>query len=390
MPNCSPTRAAVLTGRYGRRTGVGTIMARAREEELGLDERTLAEALGEVGAGSYSSAAIGKWHLSTFLSPSGSAHPLLQGFDHYTGALLNLRDEEDYFGWNQVMPDGSTAAQAGYITTREVDDALALLKKLPEPWFVYLAFHAPHIPVHVPPSHLHSRSLTNRSSRRDKHDAAVEAMDSEIGRLLKGMDAKLLNRTNVIFFGDNGTMRGAALPNADPDRSKGSLYEGGIRVPLIVRGPAVAVANSESGALVHAVDLFPTLLELSGLSTGAGDNAHGSNNAELNSLTLDGLSLVAILGDPTHKVRDFLYTESFEPNGVGPFTEDGVVMRGERYKLMRLNGRDHLFDLNGGGDDGEDLLTEGRLAQSATVEVSNAYRQLKSALESQMRSFGNE
>jgi arylsulfatase B len=243
-PVCSPTRAALLTGRYARRTGLGAIVGWTDTTELALEEVTLAEFLDE-GPFDYSTAAIGKWHLSGPQTPNAFDHPNLQGFDSFAGTIHNLyfedesqeekRDGEpsDYFHYDRVV-DGVLTRSDRYATRQQTDDALEAIHTLEEPWFVYLAYNAAHSPFQAPPG----SELGPRASDVQRYDATIEEMDTQIGRLLDGLESKR-QRTIVIFLADNGTPKEVVTAPYLPKHAKATLYEGGTNVPLIVAGPGV-------------------------------------------------------------------------------------------------------------------------------------------------------
>jgi len=155
----------------------------------------------------------------------------------------------------------------------------------------------------------------------------IEAMDAEFGRVLQAVES-VAPSSYVIFIGDNGTARQIVQAPFDPQRSKGSAYEGGLNVPLIIRGPGVA--HAESAGLVSSVDLFATVSELAGTPFGA----------------LDSVSLVPYFSKPAAQLREYVYAEVFEPNGFGPYTRHDRGVRDARYKLVRkLNEADELYDL---------------------------------------------
>jgi arylsulfatase A-like enzyme len=367
-PTCSPTRAGILTGRGGARTLLGTpIREYLPEFSLLQSELTLAEVLRDLAPSPIPSAAIGKWHLGS--TANGDAlHPNLQGFGHFAGTLGNLRFGDDYFQHAKVV-DGVQSTSTTYATTEQVDDALASIGAMSEPWFVYLAFNAPHAPFHAPPPGLHSYVLSGNPDEEPKlhYRAAVEAMDTEIGRLLATMDPGVRSRTTVIFVGDNGSPAEAVVAPSDPNRVKGTLYEGGVRVPLIVAGPGVRAPGRECQALVSTVDLFPTVAELAGV-----DPQQLSARAP----EFDGRSLRPYLVRPNHApMRQYVVAERFVPNGPGPYIATGWMIRDARWKLIERPGHsDLLFDMEGAGEDVE------LLAAGASLDALIAYARLRVAL----------
>ncbi|MEE8468333.1 MAG: sulfatase-like hydrolase/transferase, partial [Planctomycetota bacterium] len=239
-PFCSATRATLITGRYGFRTGIGAAL-RDGDAGLGAEEWTLPRVLRAATDGTTYTAAIGKWHLGA--GDGDLEHPRRSGFEHYAGCLNNLRSQSPraYYQWTKVV-DGEPRKVEGYLTTDTTDDALRAIEAAGErPWFVYLAYHAAHNPLHEPPAGLFERELegTAFTHPAEFHKAMVEALDHELGRLLREMDPEVLARTTLLVVGDNGTQGVANEPPWDRQRGKGTLFEGGIHVPLIVAGAGV-------------------------------------------------------------------------------------------------------------------------------------------------------
>jgi arylsulfatase B len=361
-PSCSPTRASLLTGRYPRRSGLGEVVqVRFSDYQLRLDEVLLPEVLGH-SSFDYTSVALGKWHLAGFGSESGMRHPLDQGFSHHAGSFGNpgsasqLPEEElGYEYWEKVV-DGEAAFTRVYMTTDTVDDAIAQVAALPEPWFLYVALNAPHDPFHLPPEHLHGFDLDESSPPPLRYAAMVEAMDTELGRLLDSIDPAVFERTTVVFAGDNGTHEQAIRPPWDAVRSKTTLFEGGVNVPLVVSGPLVSAPGSECGALVHVADLFATVAEIGGVRVQPPGLVEPVRDVD--ALDTDGLSLLPFLADPGHpSLRRYAWTEKFADNGFGPYRVDGRTVQDAEYKLVTYQGGDSELYAVGGGtwDEGEPL-----------------------------------
>lgn len=343
-PVCSSTRATIFTGDYGFRTKIGTyINPFADAHALALEERTIPEALALNSGGAVRTALLGKWHLGGV--EDGYLHPNDSGFEHYAGSPNNLLEGQSYFEWTKVT-DGFAQPRYGYATTDLVDDAIGLIASYgSEPWFVVASFHAPHTPLHAPPDHLHDYDLSGDPLEHPVtfQKAMIQAMDAEIGRMLDSIEPAVLAKTTVIFVGDNGTEGLATEYPLGPGRAKGSLYEGGIRVPLIVSGYGVtATPGSECAALVNTTDLFETVLELM-----------GEQNEGFASSDLPGhsVSFVPYLSDPAQpSLRSFAFAEIFTPNYVSTRLSTRRAIRDSRYKLVRrkLIGQaqvDQLYDL---------------------------------------------
>ena len=246
-PVCSSTRATILTGRYSFRTGVGDIV----DTTWGLrqSEVTLPEALDYQNAG-YTHAAIGKWHLAMD-SVGNALSPNLAGFSYFAGTITNV-GPNGYFNWIQTE-NGTKFATSGYVTTRQAQDAIDWIATAPEPWFCYVAFQSAHAPFHAPPAGLYTVDLSMAGSPaadpRPYYKAMIEAMDFEIGRIIQGLGSALAN-TTILFLGDNGTPTAVTAPPFLPSHAKGTLYQGGIQVPLIVSGAGVAAAGDHNLRLI--------------------------------------------------------------------------------------------------------------------------------------------
>ena len=310
-PLCSPTRALIQTGRYAFRTGVGFVVS-PTGAALESSELTLPEMLDLGTSQTYAHAAFGKWHLGNGMN-GGIVAPNQAGYSHFSGTMTSIAAPDTYFDWRQVV-DGVEARQTRYETEVVVDETLSWIGAQTGPWFCYLAFNLPHDPFHRPPDTLHTVDFTNvnpdpKMEPRPYYRAMVEAMDHEIGRLLAGIDPVVLAQTTVIFLGDNGTPKEVVVPPQQTSHAKGSVYEGGVHVPLIVSGPLVQMPGSQCDALVHAVDLYGTVAEIAGVDLAA--QAPG--------ITFDTLSLVPYFADPARvPLRDVLYAEVFYPNGGPP------------------------------------------------------------------------
>lgn len=370
---CSPARACIQTGRFSFRTGVGNFVRPDSETPaLPLSEYTLPEVLDLGTGGLYSHAAIGKWHLGN-LTVGAEMAPNLAGYSYFAGTLGNLRHGDDYYAWNRVE-NGVEQFVTRYVTAQEVDDALAWIESVPEPWFCYLAFHAPHSPLHVPPAELGPIFVDSRDNRA-MYKAMITAMDSEIGRLLEELGERRV-RTTVIFVGDNGTPRGVLPPSTPEYQAKFTLYEGGVRVPLIVSADWIEQPGRTVVDSVHAVDLFATVAEIAGASL---DELPPE-------VEIDSVSLVPyLLKLSAQPARTFNFSERFIPNGGGPeFGFLCAAVRDDRYKLIAsdrypFHDGTTFYDLWADPDEAVDLLggppLEPQVAQRF-MTLANALRDL--------------
>ncbi len=349
-PYCSPTRAGLFTGRYASRTGVGSPLNTGAPGPS-LDELGLPQILGEADLG-YATGAFGKWHLGD--ADNGLAnHPNLMGFDQYAGAINGHL--EDFYEWSRVE-NGVEATVTDYATTRTVDDALDWIEEQEGPWFAYVSFHAPHTPLHLPPADLHSYDdLTGESDDIDDrpdeyYQAMLESVDTEIGRLLASMDDVTRAHTVIIYMGDNGTEARVNQGTYLPGKAKGSLYQGGVQVPLIIAGPGLLTGGKRIRHPVNTLDLFATIIEL------AGGRVSASVPAET---TIDSISLLPYLYDPRAKrQRATVVSEVFG----GPIRDEnaGQTVSDGRYKLVRkLTGTEYFYDLDGDSSESTNLLVTG-------------------------------
>lgn len=330
-PNCSPTRAALLTGRHPFRTGIGSPLG-LLGIGLSIEENTIPKMLGP----EWASIALGKWHLGS--NNQGPLHALQCGFDIHSGSVNNIGN---YSLWQKSV-NGESSVTDTYATTDTTNDAIRVIRGAGEPWFLWVAFNAPHKPFHAPPDHLHDFDLSGdpEASPVQHYKAMMQALDHEIGRLLNEVD---FERTTVIFLGDNGTVGAAVSPPHDPTKAKNTVFEGGVNVPLIVAGPRVTRGNQECTALVQTTDLFATVAEVAGRANTAVDS-------------VSFLPYLAQPGRPT--IRPTVFAEQFWLNGFGPYIIHRRAIRDLRYKLMvsPLTGIEKLYDLVADPFETSDLL----------------------------------
>lgn len=257
--SCSPTRGSMMTGRYSFRTGV--LSPNSGYHDLQLNDYTLPEALLDSGVISNRLAQIGKWHLGNV----ADAPNVEGGWPHFSGALGGGLGQS-YYDWPKVV-NGVSSNSTVYATTDNVNDAVGWIEDQgTNSWFCWLAFNAPHTPLHRPPNDLHHKS--GSLNARGKYEAMVEAMDTEMARLLMNVD---LSVTTVIFMGDNGTPGNVLQPPFAAGHGKGSIYDGGIRVPLLVYGAAISngLEGTSYDGVIHSVDMYSTILDLFGVEASA-------------------------------------------------------------------------------------------------------------------------
>jgi arylsulfatase A-like enzyme len=367
-PLCAPSRATIFTGRYGFRTGLGTNPNGAPElPELSWAEFILPEAFKARPALGYVLAHIGKWHVSR-----GDADPNLHGWPYFAGGDPWRPGNPSYFSWTKHV-NATSATSTTYVTTDQVNEALGVIGRARaqgRPYFVEVAFNAPHEPYHKPPNHLHSRDALPRyqpgMDRRPYFEAMVEALDTEIGRLLGGVD---LATTTVIFVGDNGTAGAVVKPPYPAGKAKGTVYQGGVGVPLLVAGAGVVSPGRMVAQRVNAVDLYPTILELAGIDPAA---------VVPGGTKLDGVSLLPYVRNVAHpSPRGWAYAELFRPVYNQGYQR---AIRNAGYKLIeRASGSREFYGL--GADPFETTNLLGRtLTETQRTNLTDLDRQLDALL----------
>ena len=250
-PVCSPTRAALLTGQMPRRFGIVNPL-NGQDRGVPAGEVTLPSVLHDAG---YTTALVGKWHLGTASSPQKA------GFDHFYGFLSSGTDYFKHTAKNGRLDwqrDGKSVEEEGYSTYLLADEAVRQIKArdAKKPFYIQLCFNAPHDPLAAPAELVEKRGL---------YKAVVEAMDIGIGRVLDAVDAeKLRENTLVVFLSDNGAGGAEGGSNAPMRGGKGSVYEGGIHVPAVVRWTGKIAAGAHLAQPMSVQDLLPTLAEVAG------------------------------------------------------------------------------------------------------------------------------
>jgi arylsulfatase A-like enzyme len=278
QPMCTPSRAALMTGRYPHRYGLQTgVIPSAGTYGLATDEWLLPQTLKEAG---YTTAIVGKWHLG---HAQREYWPRQRGFDSQYGPLLG---EIDYFthaahGVRDWFRDNQPVAETGYVTTLLGTEAVKLIERHdPQtPLFLYLTFTAPHAPYQAPQPYLDQYKAITDPNRR-AYAAMVTAMDDEIGRVLAALEKRTMrDNTLIIFQSDNGgprsakftgevdTSKGAIPADNGPYRDgKATLYEGGTRVVALANWPGHIKPGTVVDQPIHMVDMYPTLARLAGAS----------------------------------------------------------------------------------------------------------------------------
>jgi uncharacterized sulfatase len=298
---CSPTRAAFLSGQYGARTGVFKVLnekepsfapmrSAEAKDAMGPETATLASAMRKAG---YMTGISGKWHIA------------------HNYAVAALRKREGYFdsyGFDFAGPANGNEHHEDKTVTAITDDIIGFIESnRSKPWFAFVSHFSPHTKLEAPEALIakhvargFKRSANDEGSSTERpianYLAMLEHLDNEVGRLLAKLDElKLSDNTLVIFTSDNGGLS-RVTNNAPLREGKGSPYEGGIRVPLIMRWPAKVKAGSECDAPVHTVDFYPTFIKVaSALAESKSPDAAAAKPRSEPAATLDGESLLPLL-----------------------------------------------------------------------------------------------
>ncbi|MBT8037655.1 MAG: sulfatase-like hydrolase/transferase [Verrucomicrobiae bacterium] len=327
QPTCSPTRATILTGRQPWQHDVGVP---EKAESFSSSEITLPEIFTTMEA-PHKMLTVGKWHLGGGDDGFSTRGGWPEFYGITGGAVQN------YSNWNKNS-NGTSATSLVYTTTDQVNEATSFIQSQAAtgtPWFTWVAFNAPHDPFHAPPADLapaggYSTIGATESTDSHYYRTMLEALDTEIGRLLASVDPA---QTHIIIIGDNGTPGSVVQAPYGNGHAKGSLYSGGNHVPLIVKGPAVTVsAGSTTDKLVHCVDLFSTILELSGIAEPAVPDLAAQN--------VTSTSIVPILSG-TDTADRCVIVESHGENASGRAL---IVDDYPDYRLFIFNDLDEVLD----------------------------------------------
>jgi len=302
-PNCAPTRATLMSGQYAPRTGVYTVGEPARGEtterklipikntvDLSNDVVTMAESIKAAG---YNTAFMGKWHLGD----GDEGGPLVQGFDINIGGNRSGAPSGGYFAPynNSNMKQGSDGE---YLTDRLTNEAVSYINKQSndKPFFLYLSHYAVHTPIQAPvdTTEKYKKRTPDENHFDPQYGAMVDHVDQSVGNVLSALKAKGFGENTIIILTSDNGGYGPITQSPDLRAWKGSPYEGGNRVPLLVRLPGQKGARRVSNVPVNSVDFYPTLVEL----------AMGKMPDKQ---IADGESLVSVLNGGSSLEREALY-----------------------------------------------------------------------------------
>ncbi|GAA3575828.1 sulfatase [Snuella lapsa] len=370
--NCAPSRACILTGKNTPRHGIYTVGSSERGDAKDrkliptpnttvLDSSfvTIAEVLKQKG---YSSASVGKWHLSD--------DPLTQGFDVNIGGS-HAGHPRSYFSpyKNSALEDGE---KGEYLTDRLTNEAIKFLADNKDrPFFLYLPYYTVHTPLQGKEALVkkYEDKLDGDQRFDPKYGAMVESMDENIGNLLNKLDElNISDNTLVIFMSDNGGL--ASVSSQFPIRAgKGSYYEGGIRVPFVIRWPKAIKDTRIDSTPISGLDIFPTILDVVNLKE---------------NLNLDGISILPLLTEnrPLEERSLFwhfpIYLQSINPAKDKARdslfrTRPGSIMRKGKWKLHEYfeDGDIELYDLE------TDIREQNNLSEKYPDKVKELYKELQ-------------
>ena len=247
--------------------------------------------------------------------------------------------------------NGQTSNSTAYATTKFTDLAIDWIDGQSQPCFLWLAYNAAHTPFHLPPNDLHQQgNLPSDQASIDANPlpyylAMLEAMDTEMGRLISSMSEAEKDNTVIIFIGDNGTPNEVAQ-EYNSNRVKGSLYQGGVNVPMIISGKNVIRVNDIENALINTTDLFATISELAGNST-----------SEIH----DSKSFKGLLSSSSANTRAYVYAERGDNGATADYT-----IRNATHKYIYFNdGSERLYNLSTNPLENPNLLNANQPALSA-------------------------
>lgn len=314
-PLSAPTRAEMLTGRYFLRTGVSSVTK--GYENMNPHETTLAEILKNNG---YTTGCFGKWHNGAYFKN----HPNRQGFDEFFGFLMG---HLGYYYNAIYMHNDEAVATEGYSTDFFTQKAISFIEQNKEkPFFCYIPYNVPHSPFQVPEQYFNKYKSKGLDNELASVYGMVENMDMNIGLVLEKLEQlKLKEKTIVIFLSDNGP--NTVRYNGNMKGKKGSVDEGGVRVPFYISWPGV-IQPGVTGQLAQNIDVLPTLLKLCSIS-------------ETHLLPIDGKDLSGVIMKKSRPQERYIFSRQ----GHYPLNKAAGSVRDNRYRLVVSAKDTLLFDL---------------------------------------------
>ena len=315
-PVCSATRASLMTGKHGIKNGVNTVPGILSTEHTSIFKQLKQQTNDE-----YATCLVGKWHIG---KTKDYDHPNEHGVDDFMGVMG--AGVSDYYKWNKVENQSPDTCYE-YATKYFTDYAIDWINKQDQPWMMWMGHVSPHTPYQFPPTGTYSENHTGTPNMK-KYLSMIENLDYEIGRLLDSIPSEALENTLIIFVGDNGTP-GNVIQGYD--KGKGTLYQGGIHVPLVISGKGITRNNETENAQINICDLYATIAHMSDDSI---DEKGGLYNS---------LSFKHLLSGTEGFTRKYNYMELGKKDG---FPNDAYTIREEQYKMIQfIDSIQEFYDL---------------------------------------------